>query len=231
MAKVAVVTGSNGRIGQAACARLARSGMVAVGVDLGATGAGNWPHYQCDLADLEQMRETLAGIERDHGLVSVLFNNAGIYHAGEAFLDATPEGFDATLDINLRTPFFATQLVAKRLIAAGQPGAIVNTASLAGQMGSGVVDYGAAKAALINFTKSTARALGRHGIRINAIAPGVIDTAMGQRVPEAQRARLLAQSALGRMGQPEEIANVVNFLASDEASYITGATVDVNGGV
>ncbi|HST74293.1 MAG TPA: SDR family oxidoreductase, partial [Acetobacteraceae bacterium] len=110
------------------------------------------------------------------------------------------------------------------------PGAIINTASLAGQAGSGVVDYGAAKAGLINFTKSAARSLGKHGIRVNAIAPGVIDTAMGRRVPEANRARILAASALGRMGEPEEIANVVNFLASDESSYITGATIDVNGG-
>jgi 3-oxoacyl-[acyl-carrier protein] reductase len=176
------------------------------------------------------MGETFAAIEREHGLISVLFNNAGVYHDGENFLDATPEGFDQTLDVNLRVPFFATQLVAKRLIAEGQPGAIVNTASLAGQAGSGVVDYGAAKAALINFTKSAARALGKHGIRVNAIAPGVIDTAMGRRVPEANRARILAGSALGRIGEPEEIANVVNFLASDEASYITGATIDVNGG-
>jgi len=230
VAKIAVVTGSNGRIGQASCRRLARAGLVAVGVDVGATGAGNWPHYQCDLADLARMQETFAAIEREHGLISVLFNNAGIYHDGENFLDATPEGFDQTLDVNLRVPFFATQLVAKRLIAEGQPGAIINTASLAGQAGSGVVDYGAAKAGLINFTKSAARSLGKHGIRVNAIAPGVIDTAMGRRVPEANRARILAASALGRMGEPEEIANVVNFLASDEASYITGATIDVNGG-
>ena len=97
MAKIAVVTGSNGQIGQASCRRLARAGFVAVGVDVGATGAGNWPHYQCDLADLARMRETFAAIEREHGLISVLFNNAGVYHDGENFLDTTPEGFEKRL--------------------------------------------------------------------------------------------------------------------------------------
>ncbi len=216
MSRIAVVTGSNGRIGQATCARFAKTGLTAVGIDVGPTAAGNWPHYQSDLTDLEQMRATFARIESEHGLIRVLFNNAGIYHDGEDFLDASPEGFDQTLDINLRTPFFATQLVAKRLIASGETGAIVNTASLAGQAGSTVVDYGAAKAALINFTRSAARALGPHGIRVNAVAPGLIDTAMGARVPEASRTRMMTHSALRRIGEPEEIANVVNFLAGDE---------------
>ncbi len=231
MARVAVITGSNGRIGQASCVRLAREGLLAVGIDVGLSAAGNWPHFQCDLADLEQMRETFAKIESEHGLVRVLFNNAGIYHDGTDFLDASPDGFDSTFDVNMRTPFFATQLVAKRLIASDQTGAIVNTASLAGQAGSAVVDYGAAKAALINFTRSAARALGPRGIRVNAIAPGLIDTAMGARVGEASRTRMLTQSALRRIGTPEEIANVVNFLASDESSFVTGATIDVNGGI
>ena len=231
MARVAVITGSNGRIGQAACVRLAREGLLAVGIDVGPSAAGNWPHLQCDLADLEQMRETFARIESEHGLVRVLFNNAGIYHDGTDFLDTSPEGFDSTFDVNMRTPFFATQLVAKRLIASDETGAIVNTASLAGQAGSTVVDYGAAKAALINFTRSAARALGPRGIRVNAIAPGLIDTAMGARVGEASRTRMLTQSALRRIGTPEEIANVVNFLAGDESSFVTGATIDVNGGM
>ena len=90
MAKVAVITGSNGLIGQATCRRLAQSGHLAVGVDVGPEGAGNWPHYQCDLRDLTRMEATLAAIERDHGLIRVLFNNAGIYHPGKDWLDVPP---------------------------------------------------------------------------------------------------------------------------------------------
>ena len=216
-------------IGQATCRRLAQSGHLAVGIDVGAEGAGNWPHYQCDLRDLTRMEATLAAIERDHGLIRVLFNNAGIYHPGKDWLDVPPDQFDDTMSVNVRVPYFASQWVAKRLIAAGQPGAIVNTASVAGQRGSSVVEYGASKAAVINLTRSLGTRLGRHGIRVNAIAPGLINTAMGARVPAAAKDGAKA-SALGRSGEPEEIASVVDFLVSDAASFITCATIDVNGG-
>ena len=230
MPKIAVITGSNGKIGQAACVRLAQSGHTVIGIDLAAEGAGNWPHYQCNLADLKQMADTLARIEAEHGLIQVLFNNAAIYNSGTDALTLDPEKFDATMDVNVRAPFFATQWIAKRLIEKGEGGAIVSVASRAGQNGSTVVDYGASKAAVINMTKSLGKALGPHGIRVNAIAPGLIDTAMGARVPETHKINHTATSALRRIGQPEEIANVVNFLVSEESSFITCATIDVNGG-
>ena len=229
MPDVAVITGSNGLIGQATCRRLAAAGYLVVGIDIGAEGSGNWPHYACDLSDLARLEATLAGIEREHGLIRVLFNNAGIYHPERDYLDVPPEQFDATLSVNLRVPFFASQWVAKRLIAAGESGAIVNTASSAGQRGSTVVEYGASKAAVINLTKSLGTRLGRHGIRVNAIAPGLINTAMGARTPQIAKERAKG-SALGRAGEPEEIASVVAFLVSDAASFITCATIDVNGG-
>ena len=230
MAKVAVITGANGKIGQATCRRLAQSGHTVVGIDIGAEGAGNWPHYQCDLADLKQMADVFARIEAEHGLIRVLFNNAAIYNSGTDALTLDPEKFDATMDVNVRAPFFATQWVAKRLIDKGEKGAVVSVASRAGQNGSTVVDYGASKAAVINMTKSLGKALGPHGIRVNAIAPGLIDTAMGARVPETHKVNHAATSALRRVGQPEEIASVVNFLVSDDSSFITCATIDVNGG-
>jgi NAD(P)-dependent dehydrogenase (short-subunit alcohol dehydrogenase family) len=229
MANVAVITGSNGLIGQATCRRLAQAGYLAVGIDVGAEGAGNWPHHQCDLSDLDRLETTLAAIEREHGLIRVLFNNAGVYHPDSDFLDVPPAQFDATLEVNLRAPFFASQWVANRLIAAGQTGAIVNTASSAGQRGSTVVEYGASKAAVINLTKSLGTRLGRHGIRVNAIAPGLINTAMGARTPQVAKERAKG-SALGRAGEPEEIASVVEFLVSDAASFVTCATIGVNGG-
>jgi 3-oxoacyl-[acyl-carrier protein] reductase len=229
MPQVAVITGANGLIGQATCRQLGQSGYRAVGIDVGAEGAGNWPHYQCDLTDLAQMAATLERIEQEHGLVRVLFNNAGVYHPENDYLDVPPEQYDATLAVNLRVPFFAAQWVAKRLIANGLPGAIVNTASMAGRNGSTVVEYGASKAAVINLTQSLGKRLGQHGIRVNAIAPGLINTAMGARVPEVSKQRA-TQSALGRAGEPAEIAAVVDFLVSDAASFITCATIDVNGG-
>ena len=229
MPKVAVVTGSNGRIGAATCRRFAQSSLLAVGIDVGAGCVGNWPHYQCDLTDLDAMDATLSRIEAEHGTIRVLFNNAGIYRPSASFLDVPPEQFDDTISVNLRVPFFASQWVAKRLIAEKLPGSIIATASVAGQQGSSAVEYGASKAAVINMTKSLGRQLGRHGIRVNAVAPGLIDTAMAKLVPPASHQRA-AESALGRAGQPEEIASVVEFLASDAASFITCATIDVNGG-
>ncbi len=231
MKQVAVITGSNGRIGQATCRKLSESGYLSVGIDIGEEAGGNWPHYACDITNLPRLAETLARIEAEHGLIRVLFNNAGIYHSDTEFLATTPELYNETMDINVRAPFFATQWVARRLIDAGEGGAIVTTASLAGQAGSAVVDYGASKAAVINMTKSLGRTLGPHGIRVNAIAPGLIETAMGARVPPATRERAKHASALRRIGDPGEIASVVDFLVSDAASYITCSTIDVNGGL
>ena len=229
MKQVAVITGANGRIGAATCARLAQSGHLVVGIDIAADGVGNYPYYPCDLTDLAQLQAVLEKIEKEHGLIRVLFNNAGVFHPETDFLDVPPEQFDATMNVNVKAPFFATQWVAKRLIAEGSGGSIVSTASAAGQRGSQVIDYGASKAAVINMTKSLGRALGKHNIRVNAIAPGLINTAMGARVPLHSRQRA-TDSALHRAGEPEEIASVVDFLVSDAASFITCTTIDVNGG-
>jgi 3-oxoacyl-[acyl-carrier protein] reductase len=227
--QVAVVTGSNGLIGQATCRKLMQSGFLAVGIDIGAESKGNWPYFQCDLTELSRMGETLAAIEKDHGLIRVLYNNAGVFHPEVDWLDVPPEQYDATMGANVRVPYFASQWVAKRLIAAGETGSIVTTASTAGLNGSTVVEYGASKAAVINMTKSLGRRLGKHGIRVNAVAPGLIKTAMGARVPEVSKRRALS-SALGRPGEPEEIAAVVDFLVSDAASFVTCTTIEVSGG-
>jgi 3-oxoacyl-[acyl-carrier protein] reductase len=229
MPDVAVITGSNGLIGQATCRKLMQSGFLAVGVDIGTESKGNWPYFQCDLTNLDKLGHIFAAIEKDHGLIRVLYNNAGVFHPEKDWLDVPPEQFDATMSANVRVPFFAAQWVAKRLIAAGLGGSIITTASMAGVNGSTVVEYGASKAAVINMTKSLGKRLGRHNIRVNAIAPGLIKTAMGARVPEVSKQRALT-SALGRAGEPEEIASVVDFLASDAASFVTCTTIEVNGG-
>src|ERR1700753_3555913 len=133
------------------------------------------------------MGETLASIEKDHGLIRVLYNNAGVFHPESDWLDVPPDQYDDTMAANVRVPFFASQWVAKRLIAAGQGGSIVTTASMAGVNGSTVVEYGASKAAVINMTKSLGRRLGKHGIRVNAVAPRLIKTAMGAPGPEVSK--------------------------------------------
>ena len=230
MAKVAVITGSNGLIGQATCRRLAQSGHIAVGIDAGAEGAGNWPHYQCDLRDLTRMESTLAAIERDHGLIRVLFNNAGIYHPGKDWLDVPPDQFDDTMSVNLRVPFFASQWVAKRLIAAGETGAIVSTASVrrtARQRCSRVWRIEGCRHQPDQEPRDAARPpwhpCERNRPRSDQHSDGRTSAAGGE-----GRAKT---SALGRSGEPEEIASVVDFLVSDAASFITCATIDVNGGL
>ena len=205
-----------------------QSGLSVVGIDIGTDSAGNWPYYQCDLTNLDRMAETLGAIEKDHGLIRFLYNNAGVFHPENDFLDVPAEQYDATMAANVRVPFFASQFVAKRLIAEGQSGAIVTTASMAGVNGSTAVEYGASKAAVIDMTKSLGRRLGKHDIRVNAIAPGLIKTAMGARVPEISKQRAL-ESALGRAGS-RRIAAVVDFLVSDAASFVTCTTIEVNGG-
>jgi NAD(P)-dependent dehydrogenase (short-subunit alcohol dehydrogenase family) len=227
--QVAVITGSNGKIGEATCRKLTQSGFLTVGIDIGAEGKGNWPYYQCNLTDLNRMGETLARIEKEHGLIRVLYNNAGVFHPETDWLEVPPEQYDDTMSANVRVPYFASQWVARRLVAEGQGGCIVTTASMAGVNGSAVVEYGASKAAVINMTKSLGRRLGKHNIRVNAIAPGLIKTAMGARVPTVSQQRAL-NSALGRAGEPEEIASVVDFLVSDAASFVTCTTIEVNGG-
>jgi 3-oxoacyl-[acyl-carrier protein] reductase len=227
--QVAVITGSNGLIGQATCRKLTQSGFLAVGIDIGTESKGNWPYYQCDLTDLDRMADTLTSIEKEHGLIRVLYNNAGVFHPETDWLEVPPDQYDDTMSANVRVPFFASQWIAKRLIAAGEGGSIVTTASTAGLNGSTVVEYGASKAAVINMTKSLGSRLGKHGIRVNAIAPGLIKTAMGARVPEVAKQRALS-SALGRAGEPEEIASVVDFLVSDAASFVTCTTIEVSGG-
>src|SRR3954470_7821643 len=137
--QVAVITGSNGLIGQATCRKLTQSGFLTVGIDIGAESKGNWPYYQCDLTDLTRMGETLAQIEAEHGLIRALYNNAGVFHPEKDWLDVAPDQFDETMSANVRVPYFASQWVAKRLIAAGQGGCIVTTASMAGVNGSTVV--------------------------------------------------------------------------------------------
>jgi 3-oxoacyl-[acyl-carrier protein] reductase len=135
--------------------------------------------------------------------------------------------------INLRGTLVCSQAALAAMIADGRGGAIVNLASLAGQVGGVVAgaDYAASKAGVVALTKSLAKAAARYGVRVNAVNPGVIDTAMPAQFPPAARARMIEDTPLKRMGRPDEVASAIAFLASDDASFITGTTLDINGGL
>ena len=228
--EVAVVTGANGRVGQETAQRLAAMGYLVVGLDLAPASNAGIAYQQCDVTDLGQIKAAADAIEAQHGIIRVLINNAGIWH-GKSFFDITPADYDLNYGVNIRGAFFLTQDVSRRLIAAGVGGAIVSVASIVGQSGGGVTDYAGSKAAVINLTKSLSRVLGPHGIRVNAVSPAAINTAMGEKVPAEIRDRLIANCGLRRAAEPEEIADAITYLVGPQASYVNGAILDVNGGL
>ena len=227
---IALVTGSNGALGTAITSALRERHMI-VGVDLDRDTSGVCDHFErCDLADAASVTALVDRIVTRYGVPELLVNNAAFYKAGP-FLELGPEQIDLCFAINVRAVIMLTQLIAKQMIAAGLSGAIVNTASQAGRDGSPTIDYAASKAAVINITKTTARELAPHGIRVNAVSPGLFRSPMSERITRANYDRMMALTPMKRMGEPEEVAAAIAFLASPGASYITGTSVDVNGGI
>lgn len=228
--KIAVVTGVNGSLGRA-IATLLRPDHCVIGVDLAQCEGQDCEHFeQCDLADATAVENLMGRIAERHGTPQVLINNAAFYKAGP-FLELPAAQVDQCFAVNVRAVILLTQLLARRLIEQGLPGAVVNTASHAGRDGSPTIDYAASKAAVINVTRTTARELAPHGIRVNAVAPGVFRSSMSARITPENHDRMMAITPMNRIGEPEEIAAAITFLASDAASYITGTTLDVNGGI
>lgn len=225
-----LVTGSAGGIGSVITRVLAQQGYHVIGLDLRDDPVAHVAKtYQCDLGDIPALGKTLEVIEAEQGPIRYLVNNAA-YIGNRPFWDVTPEQMQKTLAINVTAPFFLCKQVTERLRATGLEGVIVNVASIAGQIGSSQVDYGASKAALINMTKTMGRAFAEHGVRINAVAPAVVDAGMGTNLLPGVREKFIEGTPLKRPAQPEELANLIAFLLSDAASYMTGTTVDLNGG-
>ena len=229
--RTSVVTGCHGGMGQAICAELKKSGDRVIGMDRpgSADASDDRPDrfIACDFTDMGDVRRALASLA-DEPAIGCLVNCAGAYEIKDVF-DLTLDDFDRILAVNLRAPFLLSVELAK-VMARNGGGAIVNIASINGKLGSPMVPYGTSKAGLIGLTKSLARTLAPHGIRVNAIAPGTIRTPMSARVDPVQMERQMHNVASGRIGEPEEIASVVRFLASSEASYMSGSIVDVAGG-
>jgi 3-oxoacyl-[acyl-carrier protein] reductase len=242
--RVALVTGAAGGIGQAVCRRLASEGAAIVATDLQASMVEplvselNGQRAESALALNLDVREKSSAVQvvnaavQRFGKLDVLVNNAGIF-AKTALLDIQADRWDALMAINLRGVLLCSQAALEAMISDGRGGAIVNLASLAGQVGGVVAgaDYAASKAGVVALTKSLAKVAAPYAIRVNAVNPGVIDTAMPAQFPPEARAKMIDDTPLKRMGKPEEVASAIAFLASDDASFITGTTLDINGGL
>lgn len=235
----AVVTGASRGIGRRAVLTLAEAGAEVAAVarsaealeQLAAEGpAGQIHPVPVDLAAENAAETTLAGAIGKLGTVDILVNNAGITRDG-LLLRMSESDWDEVLDLNLKAAFLLTQKVARIMLKA-RKGAVVNVVSVVGQIGNaGQVNYTAAKAGLEAFTKSCARELASRQIRVNAVAPGYIDTEMTRAIPDQAREAMLAQVPLGRAGTPEDVADVILFLVSDRARYVTGQVWRVDGGM
>lgn len=240
--RVALVTGASRGIGAAIAERLAAEG-AAVAVNYAgradAAGAvvarieaagGSAKAFQADVSDPAACTSLVADVFATFGRLDVLVNNAGITRDG-LVVRMSDDDWSSVIDTNLSGAFYATRAASKIMMKA-RSGSIVTIASVVGLVGNaGQVNYAAAKAGLVGMTKSVARELASRGVRANAIAPGFIATEMTDALPEAARSAAASAIAMGRFGTPEDIAAAVAFLASDEASYITGQVLAVDGGM
>ena len=239
--KVSIVTGAAQGIGQATALKFAQEGATVIVCDMKA-GAVEETVAQCRLlgakaegfvlnvTDRTQVDAMVAAVKEKFGRIDVLVNNAGI--TKDARLQKmTLEQFDAVIDVNLRGVFHCSQAVADTMVAQGS-GAILNASSVVGIYGNfGQTNYAATKFGVIGFTKTWSRELGPKGVRVNAVAPGFIETPILSTIPDKVLDQMRAQVPLRRLGRANEIANAYAFLASDEASYVNGAVLEVSGGL
>ena len=236
---VAIVTGGSRGIGRGIAEALADGGAIVAVVDLEALGAATsaaelpgegYEGFACDVANADQVNSCLAEIEQQLGPVSILVNNAGITR-DNLLMRMKDEEFDQVLAVNLKGTFNFTRAAARGMMKR-RSGAILNIASVVGLTGNaGQVNYAASKAGVVGLTKSVAKEFASRGVRCNAIAPGFIRTQMTDELSEAQREPLMKQIPLGTLGEVEQIADVARFLVGPAASYITGQTLAVDGGM
>lgn len=239
--KIALVTGASRGIGRAIALELGRMGATVIGTATSENGAAAISDYlkeagvagegrMLNVSDAAQLDAIIAAIESQHGAIAILVNNAGITR-DNLLMRMKDSEWDDIMNTNLKPVFQLSRLVMRGMMKA-RWGRIINIASVVGATGNpGQTNYSAAKAGLMGFSKSLAREVGSRNITVNCVAPGFIETDMTKDLPEAQREALLGQIALGRLGQPEEIAAAVAYLASPAAGYVTGQTLHVNGGM
>jgi 3-oxoacyl-[acyl-carrier protein] reductase len=239
--RICIITGAARGIGLATALKFAREGAVVAVCDVSPAAVeaavaevqaagGRAEGHVVDVTNRAQVDAMVAAVKARHGRIDVLVNNAGITKDAR-LVKMTEQQFDAVIDVNLRGVFHCAQAVADTMVAQGS-GVILNASSVVGIYGNfGQTNYAASKFGVIGFTKTWSRELGPKGIRVNAVAPGFVQTPILSTIPEKVMDQMRAQVPLGRLGQPEEIANVYAFLASDEASYINGTVIEVAGGM
>jgi len=239
--QIALVTGASRGIGQAIAVELGRQGAQVVGTSTSQAGAAkitaalkeNNISGQGEILDVnsaESVTAALSCVEKSIGAPTILVNNAGITR-DNLLLRMTEDEWDEILNTNLKSAYRMTKACLRAMTKA-RWGRIINISSVVGATGNaGQANYAASKAGLIGFTMSLAREVGSRNITVNAVAPGFIDTDMTRQLTETQKAALLNQIPLGRLGQVEEVAHAVAFLASPQAGYITGMTLHINGGM
>ena len=239
--KISLITGAAQGIGLATALKFAQEGAIVIVCDvkqaavdeavrqctaLGATAAG----FVMDVTQREMVDAVVAQVQERFGRIDVLVNNAGITQDAR-LQKMTLEQFDRVIDVNLRGVFHCAQAVSDGMVAQGS-GVILNASSVVGIYGNfGQTNYAASKFGVIGFTKTWSRELGPKGVRVNAVAPGFIATPILDTMPAKVIEDMERRVPLHRLGRPEEIANVYAFLASDEASYINGAVIEVSGGM
>ena len=236
-----LVTGASRGIGQSIALELGRQGARVIGTATTREGAEKISQalkenhllgagMVLDVNNMDSITAALTEIEKTGGAPTILVNNAGITR-DNLLLRMTEDDWDTVLNTNLKSVYRMTKACLRAMIKA-RGGRIISISSVVGAAGNaGQANYAAAKAGLIGFTKSLAREVGSRNITVNAVAPGFIDTDMTRGLPDAQREALIKQIPLGRLGQAQEIAQAVAFLASPQAAYITGTTLHVNGGM
>ncbi|ROH85276.1 3-oxoacyl-ACP reductase FabG [Pseudomethylobacillus aquaticus] len=239
--QVALITGASRGIGAAIAQALGKQGAIVIGTATTTTGAEHitaalqqagiqGAGMALDVNDAAQVEALLKSIATQYGDVSILVNNAGITR-DTLLMRMKDDDWDAVLSTNLKSVFRMSQAVLRPMMKA-RTGRIINISSVVGHMGNaGQTNYAAAKAGMAGFTKSLAAEVGSRGITVNCVAPGFIDTDMTRDLPEEHRAALLQRIPLGKLGQVDDIAAAVTFLASPQAGYISGETLHVNGGM
>jgi len=235
--KVAIITGAAKGIGFATAQRFAQEGALVMIADMNLeavkAAAKQIPGaqaYAMNVTDRASIQAVVDLIIERHGRIDILINNAGITQDAR-LIKMTEAQFDAVIDVNLKGVFNCTQLVVPHMLEAGS-GAVVNASSVVGIYGNfGQTNYSATKFGVIGFTKTWARELGPKGIRVNALCPGFIATEMVTAMPQNILQDIEKRSWLGRLGTPEEMANLYLFLASDEASYVNGVALEASGGI